>query len=236
MTMTAVQFHLEIVPPDMAADLATTVKALKSHWIRRHPLAPAFTLGAASSYCSGNEEYLDYARRMNPVLNTHFGQLHRRMHEAMESALGEPVEHAHDKSLPGFHIFEPHFLFAIKPGNIHLDSQYKDLDWSRYAEIDFKRTLSFTIPLELPDCGAGLRTWPTQAIEDGQIEPSQSSPADAVTQRECTVVDYELGCMVIHDGRMVHQIAPPRGPWTRGSRITCQGHALYCDGAWRTYW
>ena len=48
MTMTAVQFHLEIVPPDMAADLATTVKALKSHWIRRHPLAPAFTLGAAS--------------------------------------------------------------------------------------------------------------------------------------------------------------------------------------------
>ena len=232
--MTAPQFHTQVISTESAAVMAATVNELRAHWIQRHQIAPAYTLGAAS-YC-GDDDYLCYSRKMNPLLQNHFGHLHQLMHEAMESALGESVESAEDKSLPGFHIFEPHFLFSIKSGHVHLDTQYKKLDWSGYTHIDFNRTLSFTLPLELPDCGAGLRTWPTQAIDAEQINSPDSMSTDVVMQQDCTVVDYSTGCMVIHDGRMVHQIAPPRGPWTHGSRITCQGHALYCDGAWRTYW
>ncbi|MCP5507982.1 MAG: hypothetical protein H7A37_06755 [Chlamydiales bacterium] len=47
---------------------------------------------------------------------------------------------------------------------------------------------------------------------------------------------YEEGKILIHDGLTLHQIAPAEKMQPDDERITLQGHALFCDGAWRLHW
>merc|ERR1719419_118626 len=137
------------------------------------------------------------------------------------------------RSIPGFRITAPNVLWVLPLCYIHIDLNARDRLF--YHEMDIYRQyagaqithcpghhdeygvdrFSFTLPLSLPDEGGiGLK----YLSFDIQKKP--------VLQKEL----YEVGRMVVHRGRLWHQI----GDWnyeSRGDalRITLQGFGFVCD-------
>jgi len=212
------------------------VHALKGAWMQRAPL-PFFTLGAAT-YMDANggrrTNYGELACRLNPVLHEHFGWLHDRVQRELSTLLGLPVLSAPRLALPGFHIFLAHPAFTQPLASVHLDLQYQEHDWATLGEPDYDHPLSFTLAVTLPEAGSGLLTWP-QGIADARRLP-RADFATLLAREPPTFVPYTLGTMVVHDGHLVHQIAPLSRVAPGDERITLQGHALRCGDAWYAYW
>jgi hypothetical protein len=217
--------------------IRSVVCNLRDVWIQRHPSLPFYTLGIASyldASQNNQEDYYNKSRQYNPVLQKHFGWLYDRLANALSKQLDGAVSYAENLALPGFHIFQAHQEFEQPIAAIHTDVNHQLFTWPSNQEIDFDRSLSFTLAIALPEFGGGLNLWDLSHEEI--IERPPTEVKGLIESRTKSFHPYKLGSMVLHSGNIVHQIAPGKNLQTDDERITLQGHSLYSQGSWQLYW
>lgn len=236
--------------------LAASLRELDAFWLPRHPRLPFHTLGATHYYdlaAGSAARYQQRAAQYNRLLMAQFAGLYERLRAALATGLAAPVSYRQDAALPGFQLFAaaPDFgpgqdrdvmqaqWLATRhaeayPGNpIHIDHAHRCLRWPPGIDPDRLPTLSFTLPIELPASGAGLRLWPRSGAdlahcsEPQRLQALQCSPPHELS--------YQPGQLLLHSGQAYHQA---RGlPWQDGDmRITLQGNGLQVDGRWQLFW
>jgi hypothetical protein len=186
--------------------------------------------------------YLRKARNLNPILKDRFGWLYDRVAKTLAMALEAPTSYPKDLALPGFHIYqrairEKRSIFpgVFLPGvSFHFDMQWKKIDWGDPDKVNFKLPLSFTLPVALPDGGAGLNVWDIHREECTGLGPAERQQLRL--SRTKTYHPYKLGRAVLHSGLQMHQIAPTQDFKPGDERITLQGHGIMRDGVWQLYW
>lgn len=235
--MTIAFDDIEVLTLEECERASAEVLQLRSYWIPRNPPLPFFTLGAASyiDAAKGSAQYKILAESNNPILSSTFLWLQTRLCESMQKALGEPFDFSPGLALPGFHIFLAHQAFAEEDAaSAHWDLQFRQIEWLPEDEPDFTAPLSFTLPVSLPQSGAGLNLWEVSHKEAGTLTALDREKRRL--QSASQYHPYEIGHMVLHSGLYLHQIAPMKGAQPGENRITYQGHALRCAGRWRLYW
>ncbi|WP_186110336.1 hypothetical protein [Burkholderia gladioli] len=205
--------------------------------------------------------YARLAARYNPFLLAEFGPLYAALAAALRERLGRPVAWLADTqpatALPGFHIFGADPAFAAReehdvlhgdwfrqrdgeafPGNpIHVDTSHLALGLDAQArqagDATPLATLSFTLPLALPEGGAGMRLWDF-GHEATRLDDRAAQQA-RLRRGPTRELAYRPGTLFLHSGTRYHQA---RGfPVRPGQyRITLQGHGAWLDGAWRLFW
>lgn len=225
------------------------VHAARERWTCRvlNGQPPFYTLGAAAYFDLGFlrgsiDDYLAQAgsvrRDGGPAVNA----LLDAVRSAIERTLAAPVAFATDLPTPGFHIFigraipQLDCLDRRDCGSCHFDLQHAWLPWSRWFErVDADRQVSFTLPISLPRAGGALRYWET-VTRDRVGARGDADIGRLASEAPCKSIHYATGCLVLHDGHLLHQMAGVRPVSVDDERITLQGHALHADGAWRLYW
>ncbi|MBA2367663.1 MAG: hypothetical protein H0V82_01395 [Candidatus Protochlamydia sp.] len=205
---------------------------LRPFWSLRHP--NFFSLGTAlylDKQDPASKLYDSFVQSNNYFLRLHFAMLYDRLLETLKNELKQEVQYEPTLSLPGFHIFLASQEFVEKGASIHFDLQFKKTSWSHYKEVKDSRPLSFTLALALPRLGGGLNYW------NKTFDIAHPFPIEETAQKlPKYYVPYETGKIVLHEGMLMHQIAPAKEFFEEDKRITLQGHALFCDGCWRVYW
>jgi hypothetical protein len=227
---------LQLLSGDECAAVRESVLAIREHWTRWYPDLPFFTLGAASyrdAASAGLDAYREKSRLLNPILSERFGWLHERLRAALTSEFGREFFYDTSFALPGFHVFEFHDSFACPSASVHVDLQFKDLDWSRWQAVDLEDQISLTLAIRLPAGGGGLRLWPVTYAE---IRDMRTAELQRIVAEEPVLHRYREGCLVVHSGYQLHQIAPAPGMRPGDERITLQAHALSVDGGYLLYW
>jgi len=218
---------------DFCQRIVSKIHALKMDWTPRMGIdIPFYTLGAAS-YLDGDDEYVSFAKKMNPLLLKHFCELYIPLAEILYAETGEIIKYEEQFALPGFHIFESHPIFEKPIAACHFDLQYKKIQWP-YQNIDLTRPFSFTLSLKLPSHGGGLNYWD---LEYEPLKDKTRPELEKIQERvEKKYIPYKEGSMIVQQGLFLHQIAPAQELLPTDERITLQGHGLICDGALRLYW
>ena len=229
------------------AEAIQTIDDLRTHWLSRSN-AELYTLGAAA-YLDALEprwakhfgkpetdpaQYYQNAQQYNPILQSHFGWLYDTMVQFLEDKLHAPVSYREDLAWPGFHIFLHSPANAFGATHVpHFDRAFVTLNWDTSSHVDFKQTLSFTLTLQLPQIGGGLKLWDVEYDQVTQL-PKEEAKA-LVRAQKSQLVPYEVGGLICHSGNQLHQISPWKSQ-PEDRRITLQGHGLLCDGVWILYW
>lgn len=197
---------------------------------------PFYTLGTASymdAVSRGEFYYKMKAKRYNLLLKQHFGFMYDRIAKVIEKETGKPVVYEENYGLPGFHIFLHSEAFEYNIASLHFDLQFQKLTW-RYKHIDYKHPMSITLPISLPKAGGGMYCWDIQHEDVKELNKNQLD--QKAQDQEPVLIEYQVGQAVVHEGLLLHQIAPAEGMLEDDERITVQGHGLFCDGAWHLYW
>lgn len=210
------------------------IQAHRDAWTHRIPDIPFYTLGAASylDAANGYAHYSQAANRIRPLLQTSFGWLHDRIAVILEQHFNQPVSYQHPHALPGFHIFLAHPAFTQALAAVHWDAQQLLIQWP--PQTDFSKPVSFTLSVALPKHGAGLRYWDFEWQKNLAI--GREAVEEVVSRLPSQYLEYAVGEMVVHSGRLLHQIAPANHYDPSDKRITLQGHALFSEGEWKLYW
>jgi len=197
---------------------------------------PFFTFGAASyiDAVRSPARYLELAARFNPLLRSHFGWLLDEVSRAISRACGVTAAWHPHAALPGFHVYLAHALFSLPVASIHFDKQYLLLDWRDIPDADFSQPLSFTLPIALPEAGGGLNMW--DIGEEQLARPSRQALLAAVRGKPPDFHPYTLGELVIHSGRVLHQVAPSTRMSAGDRRMTLQGHGVIAGNRIYLYW
>lgn len=222
--------HWPLLEAGDCSAIVAAVEALKSEWTPRHPLAPFFTLGAASYLDGGAAPYLTAAARLNPLLDEAFGPLYGRLTHALSERLNAPVVLAERYARPGFHVFLAHPAFERPVASVHCDLQHQLV--GEHAGPD--ETLSFTMPVALPREGGGMDVW--DCDQDDWLAQSPAARLETLKTRPRRDVAYALGELVLHSGRLVHRIQASQALAPDDARITLQGHGVRREGVWHLYW
>lgn len=234
----------QILSEKQCAEVYATIQSLKEHWITRgEEPASFFTLGTASYLDFLNlpdfaGDYYNRAKQYNPLLKKHFSQIYELVKNSLEEQLQAPVSYHPEFALPGFHIWETPAIFTKSTASVHFDLQYQNLNWQDKENIDFQRTISFTLPIKLPHLGGGLNVWDLTYEEytDGR-DPNYLGDVEVMKRfRNKTVHPYNVGNIVIHGGHSLHQISAIAQVYPGDERITLQGHGVYHNGQWLLYW
>lgn len=242
-------FSIEsVVGPEECEHACRSIDALREHWTPRtgHSM---WTVGAAAyldcpdpevtrGYGNHVTERLDYATdalRLNRILVESFSDLYTRVAVALAEAFGTRVGYLEKFARPGFHIFLDAPEFALQANHIpHFDRPFAVLDFGPLGKIlDFEKTLSFTLALELPQAGGGLKTWDV-SYSDVRAVPREEARA-AVKSAKLTIHPYHCGGMICQTGNEMHQIQP----WSayKGERrVTLQGHGFFVEESLLLYW
>jgi hypothetical protein len=213
------------------------VHSLKEWWEARAGKGiPFYTLGAAS-YIDAAERGAYYykmkAERTNPLLLEHFSFLYEHLLAVLEKFCGKKVMFEKELALPGFHIFQYYELFKKPIASPHYDLQFDRFTWN-YKNVDYGHPLSFTLALALPSGGGGLNYWDLYYNDFKEL--NRAEMAEVAAKSPMHYLPYEVGKIAIHEGFMLHRIAPAKEMKPGDERITLQGHGLICDDILRIYW
>lgn len=231
--------------------------AIDAFWLPRHQNLPFFTLGATNYYdltANHSKPYWKLARQYNPFLLENFAELYARLRTSLEQHMQEPVEYLEHAALPGFQIFagDPTFSPSHQRHDIMHDTWLGKRDGSAYpgnpihvdaaclaearrlaARDGQSTTISFTLPLLLPQHGAGLKIWPLTADDtQGLSTPAQLQLFHSTPAR---LIEYVPGSLFVHSGAEYHQA---HGLPTQAGemRITLQGHGIRQGQVWQLFW
>jgi hypothetical protein len=224
---------LPLFSPAECQVVRSTVIKLRASWFQRTPLLPFYTLGAAS-YLDAQEneaKYIERACLYNPVLQEHFGWLYERLADSLARRLGAPATYGPNVALPGFHVFLAHPAYMKVPSSIHVDSQYQNLNWSWAHKVS--QPISFTVAISLPNEGSGINFW---RLSGADLAGLPQEEVNRMLREKRTFFPYAIGCLHLHFGHLIHQVATPKQLLKGDERITLQGHGLLCDGTWQLYW
>jgi hypothetical protein len=119
---------------------------------------------------------------------------------------------------------------------VHFDYQYHALSGLLYdSETDSDpETISVTLPVARPARGAALNYWPLIGPAAAAAEVRESHYLGAPTGG--SFHQYVEGDLVLHSGKILHQIAGVSPVMETDQRITLQGHGLLRDGVMWLYW
>ena len=199
------------------------------HWSAR--AGGYATLGTASylDAAQNRETYLQMSACYNAILLEKFSELYETVTEALQCALASRVRLADDLALPGFHVYQ-YFSPDNQPGrNAHFDMQWMHATADELPEA----TLSFTLPIELPDESGSMWVWPLRFEDVSAIGMSVAEYALSTSPR---IWKYDVGALYVHDGFELHAIGRTEAPPLTGRRSTLQGHGIRRDGVWNLYW
>jgi hypothetical protein len=227
--------EIEILSPAECTEVVSRIHQLKRNWIRREMMAPFYTLGAASymdAVEDAEQNYYAVAKTTNEILWKHFQQLYHSVVRSLTASFDSSVSFMDRFALPGFHIFQGHQFFTKEIMSVHFDLQYELLEWERV--IENYNPISFTLPLVLPQEGAGLWLW--DLMYDEVKGKSQVEKDQLIASRNKRYHAYKTGTMLIHSGQELHQIAAMRSFQPHEERVTFQGHGLSVEGVWYIYW
>ncbi|MEQ9006804.1 MAG: hypothetical protein RLP12_02895, partial [Ekhidna sp.] len=132
---------------------------------RQKGLHGFWTLGRAS-YLDGTSAHGDGISE-NEVIAQNFGPLLSQVTEVLEKELGRSAYTCRDFALPGFHIYQGNEVFPTGlayGGSVHLDKPHIQAEF----KFEIEDVISFTLPLRLPEKGAGLNYW--DAIPDFLVD------------------------------------------------------------------
>jgi hypothetical protein len=230
---------VQVLNESEASRVQDIVYELRPYWRLVGTRLPFFTLGAASYIHAARrqEEYVDLASRLNPILATRFADLYARLLTALSDNLGLPVTFLDFEglALPGFHIYQFHPELDFLRPQVHKDLQHQRIDWTAIGTPDFAHPFSFTLAVALPSAGAGLNVWPSTFVPNDSRTGLPATGAGIATVGP-TYHAYRVGELVIHSGLRYHQIAPMTGVLPGENRLTLQGHGLWFGREWRVYW
>lgn len=214
-------------------DIQRRVIDLREHWIQRSNRG--FYSLAAASYLDApgrRDEYLECARKTNPILLDQFSDVYAIVISFFEKLLFAPVLITNEAAVPGFHIFE--LDRCGSRGDPAAMRAHFDLQWMHaFPGWQPDATLSFTVAIEQPPNGAALEVWTlTYANAVMSATPAQKWAASHPGRR----LHYIDGGITVHDGNVLHAIGsrPPGDP--PGRRLTLQGHGVQFEGRWMLYW
>ena len=131
-------------------------------------------------------------------------------HDQIELILEEPVELAHDLSIPGFHVFPSDPRLLAITGDWHMDFPHDTLNIGRADPS------AFTLAIKLPTSGGGM-DW----IDD---------------QGTIKHLPYKEGELVMHSGLGLHRIAGIKKYVPDEYRITLQGHLIRRNNIMEMFW
>jgi len=259
--------YLEVLDQTLIDNTIERIDLMKDWWIPRgiycgedgftasqeNPV-DFYTLGVAT-YIDGITDlqyYYDYIKDQNPAFNDYFGYLYDYVVDKLWDVIGD-CQVADFLATPGFHTFgtkpnEPPKMatkmYMEQPSaTIHVDLQHEQHDflWSHFKEVDLENTLSFTLPIQVPQNGGGLNTWEEESMKQYEIDNKYTKHMKELDYSkwgdydEPTVVPYKAGEMFWFIGKLVHQIAPAYNADFNDRRISLQGHGVKCDGIWQLY-
>lgn len=190
------------------------VMGLNSLWDNRIPDRPFYTLGGSAYLDIEREDKTSYEykqKTFNSSMVHCFGDLYSEVQAVLENHLKVPCHFDPLLCVPGFHIFFSHPAFVTTGGVWHMDMGHIQLGLPENDPI------SFTATVELPTDGGGL-----------QYKFSSNG--------EEHYLPYEVGGMVMHDGCMMHKIAPLKAFHEDDERITMQGHGVKVNGEYVLFW
>ncbi len=229
--------HLPLFSEAECEGYWASVLALKKYWTHRHDYLPSHTLGAAA-YLDvprhGLATYMVRSVRMNRFLRRDFASLLDGVAGCLSEHLGAPTVITPRFAVPGFHVFEHHPRMAELKPRIHFDLQGFRLDFDQDDAADPDKRLSFTVPICMPEDGAGLHVWPIHYDStEGQTNAEAKAAYDKV---EPAYHAYSLGELLVHDGSHLHAIATGHTVQPGETRVTFQGHGQQTGGVWHLYW
>jgi hypothetical protein len=202
---------------EQCGEISVTVNKLKDFWLDRKW---GYTLGAAT-YQDPPLLYPALSSYTNVVLRECFDDMYTAVSRALSEVRGKEIITMNGTALPGFHIFTPR-VNNIKDGDErqhghpHIDTPYDSVFWPCAISDPF----SFTLPVAIPACGAGMGFW------DDVTEKEMDLYAQSNQIPEPTIYDYELGSMYLHDGMTPHRIENMGNIRDNELRITLQGHGV----------
>lgn len=231
---------IEVLDGEACADLVQRLLSITDSWQERHALDDQIhsfhTLGAAT-YLDTPETYGPVAAAANPVLRDNFGDLLDRVGHAITARTGHPTQLSDDLALPGFHIFRGDH--RAPPGLMYGGTVHVDRPHDRHSfPFTIDATLSLTLPIRIPACGAGMHHW--SDVPSAMMTGPKAPHAMSLVQREWydahkRYIGYTAGAMVLHDGLTVHQLANPGRTRDDEYRISLQGHGVLGDGTWHLF-
>lgn len=182
---------------------------------------------------------------MKAVMEERFGWLLDTVKQVLAEAVADPVEwmsypyikmHRGD-SLDGL---PEHFRqLALQVAPPHRDQQFM----SYVPEVlqPAAQTLTFTLPLQVPSGGAGLRVFdafldkPSGKLlnKEGKELPSSGKAYQKLIRKlSYEDVVYLPGRMLLFSGDQLHAVSPYRNPVSSDRRIVLQGHGIFRNGTW----
>lgn len=211
------------------------------------------TLGAASyldiknknsaKYWASNGNdinyYLELAKKFNPILKNSYFKLYEKLCNFFSNEFNVECKLHEKAALPGFHIYDNRENFSSQNAHIpHFDGQYEELgelfNTNRKSTDYNQRTLSFTLPISLPNTKCGMRTW------DFHYNETQNKNKEEIKNKlkriKPQLIDYKTGTMVYHSGKSLHQIKSWSAMKNEKPRITLQGHGILIDNELYLYW
>lgn len=198
------------------------------------------TLGKAS-YLFKDRENTRSLRENNEMLRANFSEIYDQILEYFKKKYPEwNVKYRPSAPLPGFHIFSSGSgWFSWPVASLHVDRQYQHVDFKKSELPDYKGTISFTIPLQIPEGGTGLYLWEAKS-EDRPWYAVYGGPGLAwwLNGRPRKYIDYVVpGQIIEHGGNKFHMISPTTRE-AKKDRITIQGHGVYTkkDNTLWLYW
>ena len=230
--------------------------SLDKFWVKRS--STLFTLGAIAyleAYADADlnvcfnkmGDFYAHHQLINPVLRRRFASVYQKITSVLSQELTAPVELCPNIPHPGFQLIFTTKEYAQKIATpdaavdlppIHVDQPYRAYSpyWDQFKEVDWANTLTFTLPLELPQEGSGLYMW--SKIELSELDELRRFDSIGLAQKFGTwseVIDYTPGVMCYFVGHYLHQIKHPKKLLPSDRRFTCQGHGVKCDGVWKLY-
>jgi hypothetical protein len=213
--------NLPILSYSDTEKISERVERLRGCWIKRSGDG-FYTLGRAT-YLDCEAEPSDQLFQIisvsNEVMATHFTDLYELIRNVLGQALGAPVNLTNTYALPGFHLFFGDRVNAASAADPHYDMQYKRLKWA--DGLDEAPPISFTLPVSVPRCGAGLEYW-------HDIVGNENRTAQLET--------YSVGTLTVHTRHVLHRIANLGPVASNELRYTLQGHGRKLGGSWLLYW
>tara|TARA_R110001599_G_scaffold277135_1_gene478466 strand:- start:6 stop:620 length:615 start_codon:yes stop_codon:yes gene_type:complete len=191
-------------------EIVNKILAMRDLWISRSKDYPFYTLGRSAYLDGKTDAYYKDSEWQNDILLGEFGELYEKVIDVLQEELEEPVELAHDLSIPGFHIFPSDPKFLTIAGKWHMDFPHTTL------ELGDEDPYAFTVAIQLPNSGGGM-DW----IDDKGIK------------RHLSYKEKEL---VLHSGLDTHRIAGMKKYVPEEYRITLQGHLIRRNKTMEVFW
>lgn len=220
----------DILSPAECEELVERTYQLQSHW--RAGTSPGeFTFGRSFYTSFDNRDVMDYfdeAPGLNAVLQTNFPWLMPKIFNfCHQFTQNTEVTIREGWAGPAIVIFHAGGTTSKEGGSVHID--FEGASRRLLDQPGGLEKYSFMLPLQLPQKGGNLRTWPEvyKQYHHDRYLCEITSP-----QGECKIVAYSVGSIIGLYSLRIHEIEPFESTI---DRVILTFHLAQINGAWKLW-